>query len=99
MARRGRFGRLPRTAPSLTNTIIAIAREMQAQADRNLMDAWKNGGVFEGGKATDERVLAYWKSRMADLDPADPEYDTTKNQYLQLQYAVEQSKADLLHLQ
>lgn len=99
MARRGRFGRLPRAAPSLAATIIAIAREMMAQADRNLMDAWKNGGVFEGGKATDERVLAYWKSRMAELDPQDPEYDTTKNQYLQLQYAVEQSKADLQHLQ
>jgi len=99
MARRGRFGRLPRATPSMTNTILAIAREMQAAQDRNIMDAWKNGGIFEGKPATDETVLAYWRARMADLDPQDPQYDTYKNTVLQLEYGIEQSKQDLLYTQ
>src|SRR4030042_1658463 len=93
MARRGRFGRLPRSAPSLTSTIIAIAREMQSQRDSNLMDAWQHGGTFEGAPVTDDMVLAHWRERMTDLSPADPEYDTMKNTLMQYEYAIGESKA------
>lgn len=99
MARRGSFGRVPRAAPSLTSTIVAIAREMQAQRDKNLMDAWQNGGTFEGQKATDEMVLKHWKGRMDGVDQNDPDYDKYKNAYMQYDYAIHESKMTMLYAQ
>lgn len=99
MARRGRRGYLPRVAPSISNQLVAIAREMQSTKDSTIMDAWQNGGVFEGKPATDEAVLAYWKKREAGLDPKDPKYEEIKDNILQLQYGIAQSKADLAHVQ
>jgi len=96
---RARFGRYPRAQPNISATILAIGREMEAQRDRLIMDAWQNGGVFEGKKVTDQMALSYWKGKMKDLDKGDPLYETYKNQTLQLQYGIEQSKADLAHLQ
>lgn len=98
-SRRGSFGLQPRVVPDVTNRIIALAREYEAKRDQNIMDAWRNGGTFEGKKATDEMVLAYWRERMDGLDEGDPTYEAAKNQVMQLQYAIEQSKADLLHVQ
>jgi len=92
MARRGKFGRLPRVAPSLTNTLIAIAREMQARRDSNIMSAWEKGGVFEGRLVTDAMVLAHWKGRLEGIDPNDPLYDTYKNAYTQIDYSIHESK-------
>ena len=99
MARRGSFGRQPRSAPSLTNTLVAIAREMQNQRDQNLMDAWKNGGLFEGAKATDEMVLAHWKERLAGVSKDDPLYDSYNNAYMQYDYSIHESKATLANAQ
>lgn len=99
MARRGAFGRLPRTAPSLSSTIIAIAREMQAQRDSNIMDAWKSGGTFEGKKATDGAVLAYWKARVGGVAKDDPLYDLYHNNVTQLEYTIAESKASTSYAQ
>ena len=99
MARRGSFGLQPRVAPNVTNQIVALAREYVAKRDAMIMDAWKNGGTFEGKKATDDMVLAYWQEREVGLDKNDPEYEGTKNQIMQLQYGIAQSKADVLHVQ
>lgn len=99
MARRAKFGRIPRVQQNLSSTLVAIAHEMVARQDANIMDAWKNGGEFEGKKVTDEVVLAYWQKRSKNLDKADPLYDTYQNQIEQLHYGIEQSKMDLAHLQ
>lgn len=99
MARRARFGRTPRVQPNLSSTLVSIAHEMVARQDANIMDAWKNGGEFEGKKVTDEMVQAYWKKRQSGLDKNDPLYDTYQDQIMQLQYGIEQSKADLAHVQ
>lgn len=99
MGRRGTFGRSPRSAPNLTNTLIAIAREMQSQRDQNIMNAWKSGGQFEGGPVTDEDVLAHWKRRLVGLSKDDPMYDTYQNAYTQYQYAIEESKASTAYAQ
>ena len=48
MARSGTFGRIPKAAPDLTNTIVALVREANAQEDQNFVDAWKNGGKVDG---------------------------------------------------
>lgn len=99
MARRGTFGRSPRPAQSLTNTIVAIAREMQSQRDQNLMQAWQKGGLFEGGKATDERVLAHWKRRMTEVSKDDPMYNAYQNAYAEYDYAIHESKMTVLYAQ
>lgn len=98
-SRRGSFGLQPRVAPNISGQIIALAREYAARRDSNIMDAWRNGGTFEGKKVTDEMVLAYWEEKQKGLDPEDPNYNSNANQILQLQYGIEQSKQDLLHVQ
>lgn len=92
MARTGRFGRQPRSAPDLTNTLVAIAREFQNQRAQNIMDAWKKGGTFEGQKATDELVLAFWREKAKGVSKDDPLYDTYSNSVTQLEYSIEESK-------
>ena len=99
MARRGKFGRLPLAAPSLTNTLVSIAREMQNQRDQTLMDAWQKGGMFEGQKATDELVIAHWRQRLAAVDKNDPLYDTYKNTISQYEYSIAESKASTEYAQ
>ncbi len=99
MARRGRFGQVSRAAPSLTSTIIAIAREMAAQRDANMKDAWLNGGLYEGKKVTDELYLAHWKEKIAHVDKHDPLYDTYNNAYNQLDYSINESKMATLNAQ
>jgi hypothetical protein len=99
VARRGRSGQYPRANPNITSTLIAISRQMQSDRDNLIMDAWKDGGTFEGKKATDSAVLAYWKGRDDELDPSDPQFEQIKDNILQLRYGIEQSKQDLLHVQ
>lgn len=98
-SRRGSFGLQPRVAPNVSAQIIALAREYEAKRDALIMDAWRSGGTFEGKKATDDMVLAYWRERQKGLDSGDPNYEEAKNNVMQLQYGIEQSKADLLHVQ
>lgn len=99
MARTGRFGRMPRQPSSLTNTLVAIAREYQNQRAQNIMDAWQKGGEFEGKKATDSLVLAFWKDRMAGVSKDDPLYDTYKNAHTQLDYTIHESKMTAAYAQ
>lgn len=97
MARRGSFGRSPRPVASLTNTIVAIAREMQQQEDQNIVDAWKSAGTYHGHKVTDEELLAYWKKRASQVDQNDPLYDTYQSAYLEYDYSIHESKIRLAY--
>lgn len=56
------------------------------------MEAWQKGGMFEGEKATDDRVLKFWKDKAAGVSKDDPLYDTYKNAYTQLDYTISESK-------
>src|SRR5690242_19216565 len=98
-SRRGSFGLQPRVVPNVTSQIVALAREYVAKRDSLIMDAWRNGGTFEGKKVTDDQVLAYWKEREKGLDQGDPDYEQAKDNIMQLQYGIAQSKADVLHTQ
>lgn len=99
MARRGVFGRLPRAVPSLTATIVSIAEQMLADQDRNIMDAWQNGGTYEGKPVTDRMVLQHWQERLRGVSRADPLYDTYKNNVQQLEYKIAYSKQYTRYLQ
>jgi hypothetical protein len=92
MARTGLFGRIPRAAPSLTNTLISIAREQRNQEDQNIMDAWQKGGLVDGKKVTDDVVLAYWRNRLTDIAKDDPLYDTYSDAVMQYEYSIAESK-------
>ena len=92
MATRARFGRLPRAAPSLTSTIVALAQEYQNVRDRNIEDAWKNGGLFEGKKVTDKMFLDHWKTRLGEVSPDDPMWDYYNNLISQTEFSIEESK-------
>jgi len=98
-SRRGSFGLQPRVAPNVTGQVVALAREYQAKQDSNIMDAWRNGGTFNGKKVTDDMVLSYWQERGKGLDKNDPNYEGIHNNIMQLEYSVAQSKQDLLHAQ
>jgi hypothetical protein len=99
VARRGKFGRLPRTAPDLTGAVVALIREAAAQNERNIIDAWKEGGKVDGKKVTDADLLAYFDDKLSDLDPADPNYVEAKNTRDQYAFAVRNSKMELGYAQ
>ena len=92
MARRGKFGRLPRQAPDLTGALVALIREAAAQVDSNLVDAWKNGGEVDGKAATDERLLKHFKMRRDQLSPDDPLWDEWDNRVKQYTFSIDESK-------
>ena len=75
MARTGRFGHLPGSAPDLTGTIVALMEAYERQRDSNIIDAWQNGGEFEGRPVTDERLMQWYKTRRSQFTKDDPEYD------------------------
>ena len=95
MARRGVFGRLPRAAPDLTNTLVALIREANAQEDQNMVDAWKNGGKVEGKGVDDDRLLDHMKKRRDALSPDDPLWDEWNNNYIQYDFSIHESKMAL----
>lgn len=99
MARTGSFGRLPRSQPSLTSTLLAIAREQANQEDQNLMSAWQKGGTVDGKKVTDDMVLAHWRNRLKDISKDDPLYDTYKNVVTQYEYSIAESKMTVKYAQ
>lgn len=98
-SRRGSFGLQPRVAPNVSGQIVALAREYVQKRQALIMDAWRNGGTFEGKKATDEMVLKFWEGEAKDLSKDDPNYESAQNNIMQLQYGIAQSKADVLHAQ
>jgi len=95
MARRGRFGRRPRTSPDLTATIVAMAREYQSMRDRNILNSWDKGGKFEGRQATDQMLLKHLQDRKAGLDPDDPMYDEASQRLTEYTFAISNSKMEL----
>lgn len=99
MARTGSFGRMPRTSPSLGSTIFAMLREYQSMREKNIREAWSEGGLFEGHKVTDAELLKFYDERMASVDKDDPLYDEYKNTRLGYEFSIENSKMELKYAQ
>lgn len=97
MATRARFGRLPRAAPSLTSTIVALAQQYQQQRDRNIETAWKDGGQFEGKPVTDKMFLDHWKSRLKEVSTDDPMWDYYNNLIQHYEFTIAESKMGQLY--
>lgn len=67
--------------------------------DRNINDAWQNGGMFEGKPVTDKMLLEHWKGRLKNVAKDDPLYDTYNNTVMQLDYTIASSKASTAYAQ
>jgi cell division septation protein DedD len=99
VATRARFGRLPRSAPSLTATIVALGQQYEAQRERNLFDSWNQGGDWEGKKATDEVLMKYLKEKLSGLDRNDPKANEVRIQIASYEFAIENSKMEVKYAQ
>ena len=98
-ARRGKFGRIPATAPDLTSTIVSLSHQMVAAEDKNITDAWQNGGLYQGKPVTDAMIIAHWQERLQGIDPTDPMYDQYAQTINQLEYNIGLQKAQLAYAQ
>lgn len=99
MAREGRFGRLPRTAPNLASVIVAMVREINAQEDANILNAWENGGEYKGRKVTDEMLLRHFRSRRDAISKTDPLYDKWDQAVDNYEFSIAESKMTLKYAQ
>lgn len=99
MARTGSFGRLPRVAPNLASTIVAMLREYNNMIDTNMVNAWKEGGLVDGKKVTDSAILAHWKMRRDAVSQDDPLWDYYNNMMQTYDYSIAESKMSLKYAQ
>lgn len=97
MARTGRFGRLPRAAPDLTSTIMSMVEQYEGARDRNIIDAWQNGGTFEGKPVTDAMLLAHFDQRIKEISPDDPMHDYWVNTKWQYRFTIAEQKTSLAY--
>lgn len=97
MARVGRFGRLPTEAPDLSSQIVSMMEQYAAARDRNILDAWTNGGKFEGKRVTDQRILRYYRQRRNEYEKDDPEYDQWSQDLWQLRYQIADEKVNMAY--
>lgn len=97
MARRAKFGATQRAPASLQATILAAAREMQAQEQRDMFDAWQHGGMGPDGQpVTDAKLLAYIKSRRSEFAAGTADYAQWDEALTQYTFAIGESKQNLL---
>lgn len=95
MAKVGRFGKLPKGGTDLSAAITSLIQQYANERERNIVDAWTNGGEFEGKKVTDSMLLAFYADKQKNLDPSDPEYDRVKNTHDQYKFAVRNSEMEM----
>lgn len=63
--------------------------------NRNIYEAWREGGKFEGEKVTDERLLRFMKKRRDEYARDDPEWDEWNNQLIQTRATVIKERVDM----
>ena len=74
-----------------------MAREYQNMRDQNIVNAWNEGGKFEGQKVTDDMLIDFLKDRRAGVSPDDPLYDQYDQRVTEYTWAVKNSKQELAY--
>jgi hypothetical protein len=92
MARTGRFGRLPGPGFDYSSIVGSLLAQYENARNANILSAWRDGGMFEGKKVTDARLLAWFKSRRNEYDKDDPEWDKWNQQITQFKYDIAEQK-------
>ena len=95
MARTGRFGRLPTQAPDLSSQIVSLMEQWMNAEDRNILDAWTNGGKYKGKKVTDGDITAHYRKRRNSYDRDDPEWDEWNQDLWQVRYQIADEKVQM----
>jgi hypothetical protein len=62
--------------------------QWQHARDAEILDAWTNGGKFNGKKVTDRDMLKYYKKRRDSYERDDPEWNTWDNDMWQLRFRI-----------
>lgn len=92
MARTGRFGRLPGPGFDYSSIVASLLAQYENARNANILSAWRDGGLFEGKKVTDGRLLAWFKSRRDEYNRDDPEWDEWNQQITQFKYDIAEQK-------
>lgn len=95
MARRGRFGRRPRSTGNLTALVASLYREQRQAEDRTMFDAYENGGLVDGKPVDDARMRAYIATRRDSMGQDDPLWDEWNNRLIQLDFKIGEDKITL----
>ena len=95
MARTGRFGRLPTAAPDLSGQIVSLMEQWMSAEDRNILDAWTNGGKYKGKKVTDAKMLNHYRKRRNSYDRDDPEWDEWNQDLWQMRFQIADEKVQM----
>jgi hypothetical protein len=92
MARTGRFGRLPGPGYDYSSIVGSLLAQYENARNANILSAWRDGGLFEGKKVTDGRLLAWFEARRNEYDKDDPEWDKWNQQITQFKYDIAEQK-------
>lgn len=65
-----------------------MMEQWQAAEDRNILDAWTNGGTYNGKPVTDKMITAYYRKRRNSYDKDEPEYTEWDNDLWQLRFQI-----------
>lgn len=60
-----------------------------------MFDAWQNGGLVDGKKVDDDRILAYIKQRRDGFSTEDPLWDEWNNRHIQYRHTIGEQKIHL----
>jgi hypothetical protein len=100
MARAGTFGRRPTTSTyNLTTLIASLLREQQAAKDKDVFDAYNNGGLFQGKPVTDQVLLDYIQARRDAIPKGDPLWDQWNNTLIQQKFSIGEQTVSLAYKQ
>lgn len=95
MARTGRFGRLPTESPDLSSQIVSLMEQYYAGQDRGMLDAWTNGGTYQGKKVNDRDILKHYRKRRDGFDKDDPMYDQWNQDLWQMRYQISDEQVQM----
>jgi hypothetical protein len=62
--------------------------QWQAAEDANILDAWTNGGRYNGKRVTDKDIIRYYRKRRDSYDKEDPEWTEWDNELWQMRFQI-----------
>jgi hypothetical protein len=100
MARKGRFGRYRGNYGSMSALIAQLQREQRSAEDRAIVDAYNNGGLYQGKPVDDDRLLDHYRLRRGQItDHSDPMWNEWNNRVIQQKFSIGEQRIALRYKQ